>query len=248
MWRGDVVPGSTSRLATVDHRETYGRHVLEARLRDLAPTVCVDLGCGMGFDLATVRAVHPACALHGVDFGDHNAERLRAQGVTLHVADIERDRLPFADASVDLVIANQVLEHTKEMFWILHEVFRVLRPGGHLYIGVPNLLSLHNRVLMAFGGHPTQHKLHSAHVRVFSPRDVQAFFAAVAPGVARVAGPWGAQFYPFPKVMARPLATVFPGLAFSIFFLVQRTGAYDGAFLRWPAHASLETNFRTSAG
>ena len=89
--RGDVVPGSTSRLTTVDHRETYGRHVLAARLRGIRPQVAVDLGCGLGGDLALVKAAHPDCALHGVDFGPHNADRLRGAGITLHVT-LQRGR------------------------------------------------------------------------------------------------------------------------------------------------------------
>lgn len=246
MLRRDIVPGSTSRLTIVDHTETYGRHVLAARLPSIRPAVALDLGCGLGGDLGLVRAAHPDCALHGVDFGPHNAERLAAAGITLHVRDIERETLPFADGTVDLVIANQVIEHTKEIFWIFHEVFRVLKPGGRFYLGVPNLLSLHNRLLMLLGRHPTQHKLYSAHVRVFSPRDLRAFFETVTPGIARVEGPWGAQFYPFPRAIARPLASLLPGMAFSIFFWIEKAGAYDGEFLRWPAHATLESNFRTA--
>lgn len=195
-------------------------------------------------DLATVRRAHPDCALHGVDFSDVQGAILARDGVRLHVADIERDRLPFDDGSVDLVIANQVLEHTKEVYWILHEVFRILRPGGSLFLGVPNLLSLHNRVLMLVGGHPTQHKLYSAHVRVFSIADVRRFFRFVTPDLVRVHPPMGAQFYPFPRWLARPLARWFPGLAFTIFFRLEKLGSYRGEILRWPAHASLETNFR----
>ena len=41
------------------------------------------------------------------------------------MANIERDDLPLADGQADLIIANQVLEHTKEIFWIFHEVSRL---------------------------------------------------------------------------------------------------------------------------
>lgn len=62
---------------------------------------------------------------------------------------IERDPLPFADESVDIFMANQVLEHCKEIFWIFSEVSRCLKPGGCFIIGVPNLAALHNRLLLA---------------------------------------------------------------------------------------------------
>ncbi|WP_419876526.1 hypothetical protein [Francisella tularensis] len=78
------------------------------------------------------------------------------------------------------MIANQVLEHTKELFWINHEVFRCLKIGGYFYVGVPNILSIHNRILMLFGYHPTCSKSISAHVRGFSPKDIKQFYRNIA--------------------------------------------------------------------
>ena len=52
-------------------------------------------------------------------------EELKSLGVSVFALNIERDALPFEDGSVDIVIANQILEHTKEFFWIFHQVSRV---------------------------------------------------------------------------------------------------------------------------
>lgn len=60
------------------------------------------------------------------------------------------ERLPFADASVDLVVSLQVLEHVQEPERVLAEIDRVLRPGGTLYLSAPNYFSFsedHYRVL-----------------------------------------------------------------------------------------------------
>ena len=54
------------------------------------------------------------------------------------------------------MIANQILEHTKEVFWIWHEIARVLAPQGQLILGVPNLASAHNRLLLLLGRQPTR--------------------------------------------------------------------------------------------
>lgn len=54
---------------------------------------------------------------------------------------IEGETLPFADASFDLVISNHVLEHVGDreaQEKNLAEIYRILRPGGTLYLGVPN--------------------------------------------------------------------------------------------------------------
>jgi ubiquinone/menaquinone biosynthesis C-methylase UbiE len=245
MFLRKVAPGSTSRLAVVDHNETYGRHVLERAIRGLHIEKCVDLGCGAGDDLLVISKQNPGAALFGIDFGEWNFRKLKDLGITPLSVNVENERLPFENDSLDFVIANQFLEHTKEVFWINHEVFRCLKVGGYFFLGTPNILSLHNRVLMLFGFHPTQHKLISAHVRPFSKRDVLRFYRDVGSTFVTVRGFWGSQFYPFPRRIARPLSRLFPSLSFSIFFLLQKTAKYSGEFADWPQRAHLETNFFT---
>jgi SAM-dependent methyltransferase len=238
-----AAPGTTSRLTIVDHTETYGRHILDTLCRGMDVAVCVDLGCGAGGDLMTVKDNHPQAHCIGVDLGDWNRERLSRQGIESVSLDIETQALPLEDETLDLIIANQVLEHTKQLFFINHEIFRTLKVGGHLYLGVPNVLSLHNRVLGLIGTHPTCAKMISGHVRVFSKRDTLLFYKTIAGGFTAIRGFYGSQFYPFPRPIARPLASVLPSLAVSIFFLFQKTATYDGEFLAWLSHVQLETNF-----
>mgnify|MGYP001124675734 FL=1 len=238
------VGGQHPLAGLVDHRETYGPHVVERFVRSLPPVrIAVDLGAGSGRDLEIVRRLHPGCTTVAVEGGREYARALEGKVDSVQVLDIERDALPFADGSVDLVIANQVLEHTKEIFWIFHEVTRSLRIGGHFLIGVPNVASLHNRLLLLFGRHPTQHKLCSAHVRPFSKSDTLRFLEACFPGGYRLAAFAGSQFYPFPARVARILARVFPTAAFSIFFLLEKQAPYRDEFATYPARAKLETNF-----
>lgn len=240
---GKVLAGTTSRLKLVDHAETYGRHLLHRYSRNVPIALCVDLGCGGGDDLLIVKGNHPGARCVGVDCGDWNRALLRDRGLESVSLNIEGQPLPFADETADFVVANQVLEHTKEIFWINHEIFRILKVGGFLYLGVPNLLSLHNRLLGILGVHPTSAKMISAHVRVFSRRDLRLFYREIAAGFVTEAAFSGAQFYPFPKILARPAAALLPAMAFSIFFLLKKTGSYRGEFLGWLAGAGLESNF-----
>ncbi|MGH9440154.1 MAG: hypothetical protein ACRD22_20340, partial [Terriglobia bacterium] len=55
----------------------------------------------------------------------------------------------------------------------------------------------------------------------------------------------GAQFYPFPKPVARVLANALPTFAFSIFFLIRKVATYRDEFVTYPARAGLQTNFWT---
>lgn len=238
-----VTPGSTSRLVIVDHTETYGRHILAKVAKNLNVSKCVDLGCGNGDDLLVVKECHPNSELIGVDFGSWNKEKLVDRGIEPITFNIENQSFPFKSETIDLFLANQILEHTKEIYWINHEIFRTLKVGGCLYLGVPNILSLHNRILGFLGVHPTCAKIISAHVRVFSKGDTLLFYREIASGFSEIEEFYGSQFYPFPKIFARPLASLFPSLAFSIFFLIRKTSKYNGEFIAWPSSVQLETNF-----
>jgi SAM-dependent methyltransferase len=229
-----------------DQRETYGPHVVEQLVSGLHNLdLVVDLGAGTGRDLQIVRRLHPNAKLVAIEAGQEYARALNGKADQIFVANIERDRLPLADCQADLIIANQILEHTKEIFWIFHQVSRCLKVGGHFLMGVPNICSLHNRLLLLTGSQPTQHKLCSAHVRPFSKRDTIAFLDACFPGGFKVVHFRGAQFYPFPGKLARVLANAFPTFAFTIFFLIQKVKDYQGEFASYPARALLETNFWT---
>lgn len=50
--------------------------------------------------------------------------------------------LPFPDASFDVVVSNHVVEHIADQKTHLHELMRVLRPGGVAYLATPNKLWL----------------------------------------------------------------------------------------------------------
>lgn len=228
----------------IDHAETYGPQVIERFVRSLSDVkTAVDMGAGSGRDLGIVKRVHPGVQTVAIEAGHTYADALRSKIDRVEVLNIERDRLPFADESVDLIMANQVLEHTKEVFWIFHEVSRSLKVGGHFLFGVPNIASFHNRLLLLLGRQPTQHKLCSAHVRPFSKGDTVKFLDVCFPGGYELAAFAGAQFYPFPPRLARIFAGAFPQSAFSIFFLIRKVRAYEGGFVAYPVQAALETNF-----
>jgi SAM-dependent methyltransferase len=159
-------------------------------------------------------------------------KKFEDKGIELVNLDLERDHLPFAAGSVDIIIINQVFEHVKAVFWILHEITRVLKPGGHLIVGVPNLAALHQRLLLLFGQQPSCIKNYSNHIRGYTKGDLIRLVNSAFDG-------WqlkhfgGGDFRPFPAFLAKPLAKIFPTLSGTIFFDFQKIKDYpDNGYLK----------------
>lgn len=59
--------------------------------------------------------------------------------------------LPFPEASFDIVVCTEMIEHVTETRQLVEEINRVLKKGGKLILSTPNLVSLWNRLGMMFG-------------------------------------------------------------------------------------------------
>jgi SAM-dependent methyltransferase len=106
-----------------------------------ASTRVLDAGCGEG---VIVEEYAERLAIAGVD-ANYASARVRHGSVTA---------LPFEDGSFDRALCLDVLEHLQyeEQPRALAELFRVLRPGGELFVSVPNLAHLQSRVQFLLRG------------------------------------------------------------------------------------------------
>ena len=95
----------------------------------------VDVGCGNGSILRRLVASGYR-DVHGVELSDYAVERLRAEGINMTPGRLPD--LPLPDARFDVVIASQVLEHVIRRGRFMREIARVLRPGGHAFVFVPD--------------------------------------------------------------------------------------------------------------
>jgi 2-polyprenyl-6-hydroxyphenyl methylase/3-demethylubiquinone-9 3-methyltransferase len=131
----------------------------------------LDLGCRTG---ALTQYYAPGNEVVGVDV-DHDAlERARERlGIETHHADAE-DSLPFDDASFDVVVMGEVLEHLADPAAAVANVLRVLRPGGRFVGSVPNGFRLKNRLRFLLGTPPD---LDPTHLQLFSPAKLRALLA-----------------------------------------------------------------------
>lgn len=107
---------------------TYQPHAVAHRVAmEHEGQVVVDLGAGGRRIVPWVQTVDFA-ELPGTD----------------HVCDFVKGRTPFADGSVDLVIATGVLEHVEDDRAFLAEVRRILKRGGLVHIEIPFLQQYHD--------------------------------------------------------------------------------------------------------
>jgi SAM-dependent methyltransferase len=169
----------------------------------------LDIGCWDGESTSGYGKALGGAALHGVEIFEAPARAAEARGIEVARLDLERDPFPWHDETFDVVVANQVFEHLKNIWLPLSEAYRTLRVGGHLVISVPNLASLHNRVLLAMGRQPTSIRTMGPHVRGYTLSEVVHLLQLDgALAVQRIAG---VGFYPLPAVLARPLAQLWRG-------------------------------------
>jgi SAM-dependent methyltransferase len=54
-------------------------------------------------------------------------------------------RLPYDDASIDIACTLEVVEHVEDQFAFARELFRILKPGGVVFISTPNVLNVNSR-------------------------------------------------------------------------------------------------------
>jgi arsenite methyltransferase len=100
----------------------------------------LDLGSGAGTDsLIAAQMVGEQGHVTGIDMTQEMLAKARAAAAEMGATNVEfvegeAERLPFPDASFDVVISNGVIDLIPDKDAVFTELFRVLAPGGRIQV------------------------------------------------------------------------------------------------------------------
>jgi SAM-dependent methyltransferase len=118
------------------------------RLVDPAERHVLDVGCGAGDNLRLLA--ERGHSVTGVTLSEREAAICRARGFRCEIADITQP-LPFEEHEFDAAVLSHVVEHVPWPEAMLSNVLRHVRPGGGVYVAVPNALFIAQRLAFIRG-------------------------------------------------------------------------------------------------
>ena len=103
----------------------------------------LDCGCGDGeFTLEFAKKIGTN-KVYGIEIDKEAAEEAKRKGIKIYNGDLNK-KLPLISSFVDVIIANQAIEHLYDTDTFVKEIYRILKPNGYVIVSTPNLASWHN--------------------------------------------------------------------------------------------------------
>lgn len=133
----------------------------------LRPARLLEVGCGEGHVVA--QATRRGIDSVGIDVADRAIERAKAlyPDCRFHVHSLEDRPWPADAASMDLLVAFEVIEHLLRPRQLLSGAADVLRPGGYLALTTPYHGPAKN-MMLALSAFDRHFDVEGAHIRFFS--------------------------------------------------------------------------------
>ena len=167
----------------------------------------LQVDCGPG--VLAARLAELGAQVVGTDLSNEALRRARSRGITAFQVNLDRDPLPFGDASFDVVLSDSQIEHRVDSDHYLDECVRVLRPGGRLVLCVPNTAHWRVRWWLLQGRFPTLANTPTdwLHLRFFTLPDLRRLLDQRGVSIEAVDGSaslWVPDLYPSWLQRGRP--------------------------------------------
>jgi len=122
----------------------------------------LDIGCGDGFLL--IKLASKFKELYGMDVASSRLREAEAKVKELYPFEASKFKfvegnadnpLPFPNNFFDAITCIAVMEHVYDIFSLVKEMHRVLKPGGYVVAEIPNIAYLKHRISLLLGKLPT---------------------------------------------------------------------------------------------
>lgn len=97
----------------------------------------VDIGAGWGHCLIPLKSLGYK-NLNAIDIDQSASKVFKNSNINFIKADMESDKLPFEDSTIDVVLSFYVVAHLNDPTNYLSEISRILKPGGLIMIVTPD--------------------------------------------------------------------------------------------------------------
>lgn len=173
-------------------------------LVDRRYSTVLDIGCGNGANMQMLaRRGHRVI---GLTISEDEARICHARSLPCVVADITRG-FPFGPRSLDAIVCSHVLEHLPFSSEVLAQALGLLKPGGGVYVALPNVLLLQQRWQFMLG------RFRYTEVGVMDRTHLRFFDFISARRLLEDAGVRVTHHFGVGQFPLRPIRRVFPGFA-----------------------------------
>lgn len=163
--------------ATYD-TSTFSRHpktLYEDVLQEIEKspfTSLLDLGCGTGEILKQLSQKYPDKQYYGLDLSSQMvAQAQQKLGNLAHISQGDSASLPYADASMDIILCLDSFHHYPFPVMVMREVYRVLKPGGIFLLG-----DVHMHPIMRIFANALLPLSSEGDVKIYNEKEILSFF------------------------------------------------------------------------
>lgn len=201
-------------------------NIILSMVKENRNSIMLDCGCDTGeFTMKIASKIKPS-KIYGIEIVKERFREAWNKGITVYESDLNQP-FPIESESIDVLLANQVIEHLYNTDNFIGEIFRVLKSSGYAIICTENLSSWHNIFALVLGwqafslsniskfkpalGNPfglrrgdwtDSSSIYDSHqhLRIFSYLGLKELFEAKGFVVEKIVG---AGYYPLPHTLSK---------------------------------------------
>ncbi|BCU67961.1 hypothetical protein HS7_13980 [Sulfolobales archaeon HS-7] len=148
-----------AKLEQTSHMSKRVRYTEEAIKKFGKKEYILEIGCGTGENLSYYAKEFNFSKAYCVEVASLTETKIRERGLFPIILDVNANKIPLDDSSIDVIIFEEVVEHLYNSDLVIGEIKRLLKREGILILSTPNLASWINRLTLLLGYQPFSHDI-----------------------------------------------------------------------------------------